>query len=186
MRIVLVRHGRPDVHYPQKIKANEMYKLIESYNAAGLNETEAPPGEIIPVVKSCNFVVCSDLRRSLDSARALGLQPDLVDPLFRESGLPYPNLPFFKLSPFVWSIILRILWFWGYSTNSESHRQAKNRAASAAQKLIKLAKRNGSVVLIGHGFLNRFISKELRLQGWQGPRYSGKKFWSLGIYEFHI
>ncbi|NOZ61287.1 MAG: phosphoglycerate mutase family protein [Calditrichaeota bacterium] len=184
MRIVLLRHGRPDVHYPEKMKANEMRKIIDAYNAAGLSEKETPPENAVAAAKTCKIVVCSDLQRSLDSARALGLNPGLVDPLFRELDLPYPNSPFFSLSPFVWSILFRVIWFFGYSANSESYREARKRAASAAQKLIEIAKENESAILIGHGFLNRFISKEFLSRGWQGPRYSGKNFWSLGVYEF--
>ena len=183
MKILLIRHGKPNVTYPDKIYANEMKRMIDEYNEIGLSASEQPPAHLFSLVSDCNFVVCSHLKRSLDSATALNLAPDLVDSLFRELELPYPNKRYIRLSPFAWSTLLRILWFLGYSHHSESYLQSKKRCHRAAMKLIDLSQRYESIVLIGHGFSNRFISRVLRLKGWEGPLFSGRNFWSDARYE---
>ena len=56
----------------------------------------------------------------------------------------------------------------------------------AAEKLIKLAKRNDKIIVVGHGFMNRLIAKELRDKGWKGPSSPGKKYWQFGQYNKSI
>ena len=185
MRIVLLRHGRPQVPEFGKLRANEISRWIESYNCSGLMPNDTPSQEAIEIAGSCDSVVCSDLPRSIDSAKALGVKNiDVVDPSFREMGLPHGDFPSPKLSPNTWAFIFRILWFFGYSANSESLGEAKYRASKGATYLAKIARDSSSVLLVGHGFVNRFIAKELLANGWQGPLSPGKKYWGYGIYEY--
>lgn len=53
----------------------------------------------------------------------------------------------------------------------------------AALRLIELAEEHQKVLLVGHGFINHFIAKELQKGGWYGPTRPGKRFWSYGTYE---
>ncbi len=185
MRIVLLRHGKPDVPEHGKLRAHEIPRWIESYNSSGIALDHEPPQEAIKIAKSCNTVVCSDLPRSTDSAQALGVKRiDIVEPVFREMGLPYTTLPSPKLSPNIWAAIFRVLWLFGYSSNGESISEAKDRAGKGAHWLSEMAMDSGSVLLVGHGFVNRFIAKELKSNGWQGPRNPGKQFWEFGVYEY--
>ena len=139
----------------------------------------------IEVAKSCNIVVCSDLPRSVESARALGVNEiDFIESMFREMELPHGSFPSPKLSPNIWAAFFRLLWFFGYSSNGESLREAKSRASKGANRLKEIAANNGSVLLVGHGFVNRFIANELVSNGWQGPANPGKQFWEFGVYEY--
>lgn len=38
--------------------------------------------------------------------------------------------------------------------------------------------------MVGHGFLNYFVAKELQKQNWKGPRSPGKKYWAYSTYEY--
>ena len=49
----------------------------------------------------------------------------------------------------------------------ESKRDIKLRVTKAAQYLIKLVEEHDSVILIGHGIMNRFLVKELLKTGWK-------------------
>jgi broad specificity phosphatase PhoE len=185
MRIVLLRHGKPDVPKLGKLRASEIYQWIESYNSAGLNIEHRPSREAIEIANNCNTIVCSDLPRSIESARALGVREvNHIESMFREMGLPYASFPSPKLSPNIWAALFRVLWFFGYSSNGESLREAKLRASNGASMLKEIAANTGSVLLVGHGFVNRFIAKELLSNGWQGPASPGKKYWEFGIYEY--
>jgi len=185
MKIVLIRHGKPDIPKPGKIRAREVHQWIKSYNAAGLKLDHKPSKEAIEIASNCKVVVCSDLPRSMESARALGVRGiDFTDSMFREARLPYSCFPSPKLSPRIWEVLSRVFWFFGYSSNGESFREAKRRASNGANRLKEIAENTGSVILVGHGFVNRFIAKELLLNGWQGPVSPGKKYWEFGVYKY--
>lgn len=185
MRIVLLRHGKPDVPETGKLRATEIQQWIDSYNSAGLRADHPPSREAMEMAGHCKVVVCSDLPRSVDSARALGVKKvDYIEPIFREMELPYSDFPSPKLPPDVWATLFRVFWFFGFSSNSESLGEAKTRALSGADKLREIAANRGSVLLIGHGFINRFIAKELLSSGWQGPASPGQKYWEFGVYDY--
>lgn len=185
MKIVLLRHGKPDLSEYGKLRANEIHLWISSYNSTGLAPESTPLREAFKIANACNTVVCSDLLRSIESAQAFEVkQIDIIDPIFKEMGLPYGNFPFLKMHPNRWAAFFRVLWFFGYSSNSESLREAKLRAENGAKKLKEAAALSGSVLLVGHGFVNRFIAKELLASDWKGPKNPGKEYWEFGVYEY--
>lgn len=184
MRIVLLRHGKPDVPDFGKLQAKDFKTWIESYNEAGLAADDSPHVDAITVSRDCNCVVCSDLPRSLASARALGVGEAIItEPVFREMGLPYCSFPSPRLPANAWAAIFRLLWFSGFSRNCETFSEARRRAACGAQELIAIAEKHQSVLLVGHGLLNRFIARELLANGWHGPATPAKNYWDFGVYE---
>lgn len=80
----------------------------------------------------------------------------LLFPLFRETELP--NVPTIigglKLNPNIYAVILRCLWFCGYSWGCESLKNAKDRAKIASDLLVEYAQEQTTVALVGHGFFN--------------------------------
>lgn len=190
MKIVLLRHGEPEIDLSNMLKmkcsANELKPLIRAYTDSGLNKQKEPPSEAVCVSKSCRSVVCSDLPRSIESAKALALPKiDLVDSVFRESDLPHANWRYPKLTLLTWLLFFRALWFLGYSNNGEPISTAKQRAQIAFVKLKQMADEHGSVMLIGHGIVNRLVAKKLRSNGWQGPKNPGNNYWEFGVYEYN-
>lgn len=190
MRIVLLRHGEPITNfsdmYRRKFSANELKPLITAFNESGLNIKKMPPSGALSVAKSCKATVCSDLPRSIESAKALGVQNiDLIDSVFREAEMPHPEWRYPRLALLTWFIIMRTLWFLGYHNNTgEPISSAKNRADTAFLKLKQMADEHGSVILIGHGILNHLLAKRLRSNGWRGPKNPGNRYWGYGIYEY--
>jgi broad specificity phosphatase PhoE len=71
----------------------------------------------------------------------------------------------------------------GYSKNSESFNEAKERADDATNELESLANAQNEVLLIGHGIMNKLIAKVLRTRGWSKVRSSGQSYWNYEIYE---
>ena len=88
-------------------------------------------------------------------------------PLFRETGLPsfLSKLGVLKLNPSIWTVILRCFWFRGrgYSSGCESLSDARIRAKKASKILVEYAREHKYVVLVGHGFFNMLVAKELHL-----------------------
>ncbi len=192
MKIILLRHGKPKIDLHSMLKSKERYRsadlgdLISLYDSVGLGEDNIISDEVIKITSMSNAIVHSDLQRSIESVKALKRE-DIYhecDSIFREPTPPFLNWKRPKLRLFTWFILFRTLWYLGYSNNSESISSARKRAIFGAKKLKMFAKKHDTVLLVGHGFMNRFIAKELLSSGWSGPRNPGSDYWGYGVYEY--
>jgi len=166
-----------------KLKASEMHEWIESYNLAGIDRNEAPPAVATEKAAQCNAVVCSDLKRSIESAETLKAGHVCIsDAIFREFSLPCMRWNSFRLSPIIWTTLFQMLWFAGFSSQRESYRSSRLRVKAGADKLKEVAAEHGSVLFVGHGLYNYFLAKELLSTGWQGPTNPGRRYWEFGVY----
>lgn len=182
--IILMRHGQPALAASQKVSALDMEGWINGYNRAGITDQPAPAASLQLAV-TATVIVSSTAPRALDSLQALGLEPSHVDALFCEAELPHGQWKRPRLSPFTWAFILRVLWLCGYSRNGETVSAARRRASLAAQRLLSLAS-EGPVLLLGHGFMNRMIAKELMVKGWTRRSRNGSRYWSTIVLAKHI
>ena len=184
MEIVIIRHGKSLSNTLGKVSASEFGTCAKEYDVMGVDENYPPSTEAIEKARSCKFTVCSDLERSLHSARLLEIEkPDLISPLYRECEIPYTNWDFPKMPKTVWPIIFRLLQIIGHSPNAESYKEIKKRAKVCADQLVELAHRHGSVVYVGHGALSWVLHKNLHNMGWVGPKKSVRDHWGYGIYK---
>ncbi len=182
MRITLLRHGKPAFELKGSARAKDLCEIARSYDLSGIVGT--PPADTVAAVQGDHLVVCSHLIRSIESAKALGYSEIyLQEPLFRETTIPHFNSGSIALPISVWIVILRLLWLVGFSRNGESLANTRRRAREAAAKLVQLAGEHQNVLLVGHGFINLFIARELRKCGWLGPSKPGKEYWGYGVYE---
>ena len=183
MRITLLRHGKPDFDWQRSVKGSDFRSLESAYDASGI--VGHPPEESQNLIYQHRCIVCSDLPRSIQSAKALGASAiHFSSQMFREMNLPYfDNVPI-RLPLKYWVVLLRGLWFLGFSQNTDSISVAKSRAIRASENLIELAAEHQSVLFVGHGFINHYVAKELLRNRWTGPRSPGKKYWQFGTYEY--
>lgn len=184
MQITILRHGVPDLSGWGKISSPKMPEWIKAYNAAGVKYEAHFFPQKMAVELQHNFIVCSDLARSIHSAQLIGYQlPHLVDAIFREAELQDIRIPLLRLTPHTWSIVFRLFWFAGISNKAESIEPFKQRVSLAAAKLVQLTHEHDSILLIGHGIINRFLAKELISKGWlddealNGNEYYSYKYW---------
>ena len=184
MKIVIIRHGKPESIYEERIPAFKFVDWINRYNATSLSGSSVPDAAALACTSECNVIVSSNLQRSIDSARVLDREKHLIsDGQFNEAGMPSASWKTLKMFPNTWAVIFRLMWLFGYSKNAESYKEAKQRASEAAIKMIDLAKEHGQVIFVGHGIFNRLLVKELKSRGWTGPKSSGSAYWSFGVYE---
>ena len=182
MEIVLVRHGKPDFELTGNVNSKEVSEIIKRYNLSGV--TEQAPEDAIQLAAKYDIAVCSHLPRSLHSARALGFSDiHWSDALYAEVAMPHFDDETVTLPFNVWSIVLRGLSVVGFSKNGESLSMAKKRAEIAASTLVNLAKSHGSVLLVGHGFMNYLIARALLSQNWTGPSRPAKLYWGYSVYK---
>jgi broad specificity phosphatase PhoE len=185
VQITLLRHGMPDIDKNSRISATEFGAWVSKYDAASLDINCEPPQPAIEQANRCAFVVCSDLLRSLESAKALGLADiDASEAMFRELDTPHANWHFPRLSPGAWAVIFRIMWAAGYSTNVETFAEARERARHCAERLSKLASEHGKILFVGHGLLNWFISRYLKKMGWDGSQNAPRRYWEFAVYHY--
>ena len=122
VKIVLLRHGQPAAQNLGKILGADFQNWIDAYNHADLDPSSVPSAESVNAAKDCQIVVCSDLSRSIASARCLGLTKlDRVEHDFREMELPCANIPWLKFPASFWAVLFRVAWFLGYSKGVESY-----------------------------------------------------------------
>jgi broad specificity phosphatase PhoE len=160
MRIILLRHGRPDVSAKKRISSVEFAGWVDAYNASCLDTSLPPKPELVSVANSCSKVMCSTLTRSIESAQMLGIELYQSEACFKEAELPIFKIPLFIFKANIWLIIFRILWFFGVNRQAESFTDTKLRARSCAVKLQQIASSSDSVLFVGHGILNKFSAKE--------------------------
>ncbi|MEH7115248.1 histidine phosphatase family protein [Neobacillus niacini] len=185
MEISLIRHGKSLVTENNSMTVKEFKKWVEKYDNSGVFEESLYPSDTKEKILAAKIVITSDLTRAIESAKLLNPKVNIInDPLFREVELPTFSLKLIdvKLRPSVWAVILRSLWFIGVSTECESLIVAKLRAKEASQQLIDYACKYQSVILVGHGFFNMLIAKELEKKGWKGKRKREAKHWQCNTY----
>lgn len=186
MEITFIRHGKSVCVEKKPITLTEFKEWVGKYDHDGVMEEESYPTESCEKVTKANVVFTSDLTRSIQSAKLLKPDADLIsNPVFREVELPSSTLKFrnVKLRPRYWLVILRLLWFFGYSKDCESIKRAKKRAVNATDLLLKTAKHNDRIVLVGHGFFNMMVAKELQKHGLKGNRKTNPENWKCTTYK---
>jgi len=187
MEITLVRHGKSLWVENKPITCQEFKNWVEKYDCNGVFEEKSYPLETLKKIGTANIVITSDLKRAVESAKFLNPNLSTIsDPLFRETELPIPltRLLGLKLNASIWAVILRCLWFSSYSSGCESLKDAKIRAERAAKFLVECAKDHDNVVLVGHGFFNMLIGKELTKRGWNGKKKTSSKHWDSTTYSY--
>lgn len=166
----------------QALSGKDFSRWIDAYNQASLH-TPGDTTALSELLVEADWIVCSSLRRSLDSAALLNLQPSVVDQSFREAELPVVAWRWPRLKPQVWLLLNRTLWFLGLRHNVESFAEMKQRAYIAAASLMSYAADNRQVVLVGHGLFNQFVARALLAKGMQGPRKTASRYWGISVYE---
>jgi broad specificity phosphatase PhoE len=184
--VILVRHGEPALSRKVRLNANEYRDWWARYEAGGLKAGQTPPQALLEVARSAGLVLSSTRRRSIESAEAIGDGRAFEsEALFIEAPLPPPALPsWIRLPPRWWGVIARI-WWWAFDhhPDSESFGEAKARARAAAHRLMDLAKRDGPVLVVAHGFFNRMIGVELQALGWRRTLNQGYRYWRARRFE---
>ncbi|MCZ4059366.1 histidine phosphatase family protein [Pantoea sp. LMR881] len=180
MTIILMRHGKPDHQTGGRCSAQALADWCEAYDLALVSD--APPERSINIARQASVVVCSPLPRARSSLTQLGLHPQEIDDLFSEVAIPLLRSDRVQLPTTLWLALLRLLWLCGYAGESESVLHARNRASLAADKLIAFS-RHGTVLLLGHGIMNKLIARELRKRGWQAEKHASSRHWSSAIYH---
>ena len=182
-RVILIRHGQPDIPVAPRASHREFRSYIDAYEESGLDPESAPPEELQDLVGELNAVFTSGRKRADDSARVLAPNAELIaDPLFVEAPLAAPRIPLLKMRVPKWAVVARVFWHAGYHPEIENYRRARHRAKQAAEILIARARDDGAAALVAHGYFNFLIGRELRRRGFIKSGSHRARFWNAVIY----
>lgn len=184
MKIVLIRHGKPDIHKGRWINRRGFASYIEDYERAGLDPASHPPQRVRDLTAAATKVFTSDRPRSLQSgARLLPAAQMISDPLFMEAQMKSPGLPLMRMHAAGWSVVGRLAWHAGHSSGVESWRACKARALRAMDTLAAEAQTNDIAVLVAHGYINLMIGIRLLQRGWTRDGKHRAEYWNTVVYE---
>jgi broad specificity phosphatase PhoE len=186
LRIVLARHGRPDlpIEARQRICGRELGRWYRSYDKSGIVDGLDAPVGLQEAARAAGCVVASNARRAIESATRLADARGIrVEESLREVGFPESLDSSLRLSPNLWVFLARTRQMLDRHDGEGGRAAVRARAASVAGTLAQLADEHQRVVAIGHGWFNRFVARELRRQGWRGPRFVPSGYWSSVTYE---
>jgi broad specificity phosphatase PhoE len=134
------------------------------------------------LVQDIDMVVTSTLRRAIDSASVLGAEVHESYSIFNEASIPEVNIPYLKLKPKTWLIILRLMLIVGLGKKDSSLKASKAQAKVAAKKLVTLTDAHERVVLVGHGGMNWLLGKELEKKGWVLKGKKSHDNWGVTVF----
>ena len=186
MNIILLRHGRVAAEKPAAAITQSAFRSwVSEYDNARLDTTSQPPAQLHELAQRTQFIVCSDLSRSIQSAEVLQCEPNLVSPAYRECEMPVTDGSRVKLPVGIWMAAMRGLQLTGIHPNAESASSFRLRTRQSAAQLNALAGLHRSVMLVGHGLLNRSLHKQLIKLGWkvENGKHSDDH-WSYRSYQF--
>jgi len=181
--IVLLRHGEVNVDNNTKISAYQFKDWINKYNNSNIRHKIPNKNKVKSILDKADIILASKLKRSIQSIEIFKKTAYEKHNIFNEAQIPYSTWTTIKFTPKLWLIIFRTLWFFGYSKNSKSLKETKILANEAAIKLITLTNSNNYIVLVGHGIMNRLISKVLIKKGWKNTKKSKNQNWDFSIFK---
>ena len=184
LRIVLIRHGQPDIALSPRTRHRGFTDYIDDYEAAGLAPVSLPPQELAALVKELDSIFTSGKPRAHQSAARLAPHARLVaEPVFVEAPLASPPVPLLRLKVASWAVASRILWHMGFAPGIENARKARARAGQAADRLVTQAQLAGTAVLVAHGYFNWMIGRQLKKRGFTRTGLHQARYWNTVIYE---
>jgi broad specificity phosphatase PhoE len=186
-QIILIRHGEPALKKDGGAKRPEAMDFIIAYDTVGIY----PPEHYPVLLKSGEVkeIQTSSINRANHTARLIFgegyiYKPDTLFREFERKILGFPNIK----QPLKWWLVeSRILWLLGANHKGiERFSEAKSRAARGVDKLEQIAAKDKKVILVAHGFLNRYLVKYLKKRGWEVAYDGGKDYlasWLLVRYS---
>lgn len=182
LQIMLIRHGKPIINKKGYFNFYEAEGYIKEYDSTGVETFAQNPICIDP--NEVKEIYCSPLNRSRQTARML-FGPEfriVINSRFREFERRIYPIPAVSFKLKFWLLLSRLSWILGGNDDGiESFKQAKQRARGNAQLLAERAQKDQKVILVAHGFLNRFLVKYLEDLGWEHVRDGGSGYLSVQV-----
>jgi hypothetical protein len=126
----------------------------------------------------------SPAKRATESADALDLIAErkiVIDA--REVPLPARIVWPVLHRPATFTVVARTLWLLGLAQAEETKQEVRCRADNLARQLCMLSRDFGHIVLVGHGYMNWLLRKNLQEAGWRASGSRMHAYWSCSRFE---
>lgn len=187
MAITLIRHGRPLADFSTQRRGHELGEWLRVYESVTVDASLPPPEPLRAALHGVR-VFSSPTPRARSSAALLvthvGAQVQVLDEA-REAPLPERVWCPLRVRPTTLLALARSAWFLGAAA-AERPAEVRARARRVAAVLVAAAREGGepgTVALVGHGYMNRFVATELRRLGWQRVAIDGMGYWGTMRFE---
>ncbi len=182
-RIYLLRHAEVSIEQPVWGKAEKVREYKKQYNLAPVKQEI--PGELRAIADSLSAIskiYTSNLPRSKQTARLLFGDSAIIETDSRLNEIEYPvlNNKLVKIPVKFWLSLSRGLWMLNLNNKeTNSLKDEKDKISKLARELTLTSEKEENVFIVGHGFFNRMMLKELKKTGWRVERFDGYKNLSL-------
>jgi broad specificity phosphatase PhoE len=163
LQIMLIRHGKPAIGKKSWMNRKAVIRYQAAYDSVGVELFETAPVALNG--KPVNWIYTSRLPRAVHTAQLMAgdsipVRPNAQYNEFERKPFCFFNVP---LPRGLWSGVSRGLWMLGVNDRGiESYAEAKIRARRNALVLEEAALRERRVLLVAHGFMNRYIRTTLK------------------------
>ena len=170
MRLILIRHGRPDWRLPRIISLAEYQRGLLTYDTAHLSADGIRAIEALALRLPAARILSSDLLRARETANIIRHDTACVqfDAVFRElqaATLRTRWLKSARIPPLLWSMIHWGCWLVGVGECSECPRDAWQRAGRATELIRAAGREADTLIVVRHGWFITLLTLYLRQQG---------------------
>lgn len=190
MRLILIRHGKPERQSLYLISLAQFRQRTIAYDATHLSQEGIRDIEAIAQRLPLALILSSDLPRAKETAEIIrrGTATVVYDSMFRELQAPTITTRFFdklQAPPTLWSLMHWCCWVLGIGEHSEGPRAAWGRAAEATAKILSFFRSADTIILVSHGWFIILLTVYLRKRGLieRGPLVPDASFGGLTEYR---
>jgi broad specificity phosphatase PhoE len=181
LQIILIRHGNPEINKNGWFSNKAARAYIKAYDTVGVNDIEKLP---VKLKTHQNVAIYSSpLNRAYDTSQKvfgqdMKIEVDSSFIEFQREIIPLPLILPIK----GWTSLSRFFWVIGlHSSDIPSFKSEKSRAEQNAEFLDKVARENKKVILVAHGFLNKYIVRYLKKNGWDHSYNGGNDYLAVHV-----
>ncbi|MBL9117291.1 MAG: histidine phosphatase family protein [Verrucomicrobiaceae bacterium] len=175
-RICLLRHFPVDRGLPTGwLTAEDLQRWKLEYDESPV--TVSPVSFTTDEWQTC---VASDLSRAHQTALNVFGSEVEVTPLLREAEFMTFRTGKLRMPVRVWTWLLRLCWLTGHRSQRACRDDLMQRVKAAADAI---SERPGNVLVVAHGGLMIYLSRELLARGYSGPKLRMPKHVTPYCYE---
>jgi broad specificity phosphatase PhoE len=175
-RVGFVRHFHVQVPMPSGWHtARQLHEWRTRYDDGACTPCEVDLAGI-----QWSACLSSDMPRTLTTARALFGDAVESTPLLREAEFAQFQTGRLSMPVFAWRWALRFAWMTGHSSQRQCRDEFKSRVRAVADEL---ERRGGDLLVVSHAGMISYLSAELRLRGFDGPKLRIPQNARLYLYE---
>lgn len=176
MRIGLIRHFKVEEGLPKGWRtAMELHEWRGRYDLA-----QVIPSTLDVGANGWSQCISSDMERAVATAKAAFTGTIEFTPLLREAEFAPFQTGALRLPTWLWRHIYRLAWMSGHSSQRMFRDEFRSRVMAVADRLEALKE---NVLVVSHAGMMIYLTKELALRGFIGPKLRMPENARLYVYE---